>query len=312
MRRIQYHRYGGPEVLRLEEVQPARPGPGEVLVRVGAAGVNPMDIGIHLGRVKSLTGRKFPRGLGHDFSGVVEAAGDGVTRLRPGDEVLGVTSLKAAGAFADMVVAKETDVVHKPANVSWEHAATLGIAGGTAYQGLKRAKLRSGQAVFVTGVLGAVGRSVAQIAMAAGATVSGSCRESAWQDAYDLGVSPVVGFDFDFDAQELRGRFDIVFDTSGKLPIATSRTLLKSGGRIIDIVPAPAKFVRSALSRSYQVVMGKSNQQDTEEIARLAGEGVLRPLISQTVPLDEAIPALTELERNRKPGTGKLVFTMMS
>lgn len=310
MRRIQYHQYGGPEVLRLEEWQPARPGPGEVLVRVRAAGVNPMDIGIHHGRVKSLTGRKFPRGLGHDFSGVVEAVGDGVTRLRPGDEVQGVTSLKAAGAFADMVVAEEMNVVHKPANLSWEHAATLGIASGTAYQGLKRAKLQSGQAVFVTGVLGAVGRSVAQIAMADGATVSGSCRESAWQDAHDLGVSPVVGFDF--DAQKLRGRFDIVFDTSGKLPIATSRTLLKPGGRIIDIVPTPAKFARSALSRSYQVVIGKPNRQDAEEIARLAKDGVLRPLISQTVPLEEAIPALTELERNRTPGTGKLVFTMKS
>ena len=310
MRRIQYHQYGGPEVLRLEEWQPGRPGPGEVLVRVRAAGVNPMDIGIHQGRVKALTGRKFPRGLGHDFSGVVEAVGDGVTRLRPGDEVLGVTSLKAAGAFADMVVAQETDVVYKPANLSWEHAATLGIASGTAYQGLKRAELRPGQAVFVTGVLGAVGRSVAQIALATGATVGGSCRESAWQDAYDLGVSPVVGFAF--DAQQLRGRFDIVFDTSGKVPIATSRALLKPGGRIIDIVPRPAKFVRSALSRSYQVVMGKPNPQDAEEVARLAKDGVLRPLISQTVPLDKAIPALTELELNRAPGTGKLVFTMTS
>src|SRR3954462_3486894 len=101
MKRIQYHQYGGPGVLRFEDFEPARPGPGEVLVRVKAAAANPMDWKIRNGEMKIMTGRKFPRGLGHDFAGVVAAVGDGVTRLSVGDEVLGGASLKAAGAFAE-------------------------------------------------------------------------------------------------------------------------------------------------------------------------------------------------------------------
>jgi NADPH:quinone reductase-like Zn-dependent oxidoreductase len=120
MKRIQYHRYGGPEVMRLENFELPRPGKGEVLVRVMAAAANPMDWKIRNGEMRIMTGRSFPRGLGNDFAGVVEAVGEGVTRLRAGDAVLGGTSLKGAGAFAEMVIAKEKAVVKKPADLSYD------------------------------------------------------------------------------------------------------------------------------------------------------------------------------------------------
>jgi NADPH:quinone reductase-like Zn-dependent oxidoreductase len=244
MKRIQYHRYGGPEVLRLEDFAPARPGPGEILVQVKAAAANPMDWKIRNGEMKIMTGRMFPRGVGHDFAGVVAAVGDGVTRLGVGDEVLGGAKLKAAGAFAEMVVAEEKAVVTKPANLSWEEAAALPVVGLTAFQAMvNTGKLHAGQAVFIHGCLGGVGRSAAQIALAHGASVGGSCRGTARQEAHDLGIAPVV--EFDFDAMKLAGRFDVVFDTAGTLPIGMAKALLKPGGRIIDITPTPAKFVRS-------------------------------------------------------------------
>lgn len=273
-----------------------------------AAAANPMDWKIRNGEMKIMTGRKFPRGLGHDFAGIVAAVSDGVSRLRVGDEVLGGASMKAAGAFAEMVVAEEKAVVKKPANLSWEEAAAIPIVGLTAFQAIvNKSKLQAGQAVFIHGCLGGVGRSAAQIAVAHGASVGGSCRGTARQEAHDLGIAPIV--EFDFDATKLAGRFDVVLDTAGMLPIRAAQALLKPGGRVIDITPTPAKFVRSALPRPYRLLLAKATVADLEAVAQAAGKGILRLPIARTVPLGKAIAALTELERNRTPKGGKLVIT---
>ncbi|MFB9455724.1 NADP-dependent oxidoreductase [Streptomyces antimycoticus] len=310
MKRIQYHQYGGPEVLRLENFEPARPGAGEILVRVRAAAANPMDWKIRNGEMKIMTGRAFPRGLGHDFAGVVEAVGDGVTRLAVGDAVLGGVGIKAAGAFSEMVLAEEKAVVRKPTDLSFEQAAAIPTVGLTAFQAMTgKGKLRPGQAVFIHGCLGGVGRAAVQFAMMRGASsVAGSCRASAARDAHDLGVTPVV--EFDFDPAALSGRFDLVFDTAGTLPIKAARTLLKPGGRILDITPTPAKFARSALPGPFQVMIAQPITSDLEEVARAAGQGTLRLPIARTVPLAESIAALMELERHRTPKGGKLVIAV--
>ncbi|MFD6288624.1 NADP-dependent oxidoreductase [Streptomyces sp. NPDC060205] len=308
MKRIQYHRYGGPEVMRLEDFEPARPGSGEVLVRVRAAAANPMDWGIRSGAMKMVTGRKFPRGLGYDFAGVVEAVGEGVTRLAVGDEVLGGASIKASGAFADMVLAAENGVVKKPAEVSFEEAAAIPTVGLTALQAvLRKGKLRPGHSVFVNGCLGGVGRAAAQTALAHGASVGGSCRATAAADARELGLDPIVAFDFDPTA--LSGRFDLVVDTAGTLPTDAARGMLKPGGRIVGIHPTPVNIARSALPGPYTVLITRPVTADLEEVARSAGRGTLRVPIARTVPLTEAIEALTELERDGTPKGGKLIIT---
>ncbi|WP_228003239.1 NADP-dependent oxidoreductase [Nocardia australiensis] len=308
MKSIQYHRYGGPEVMQLEDIDPPRPGAGEVLIRVHAAAANPMDWKIRSGQMKVVTGRSFPRGVGHDFAGVVEAVGDGVTRLGVGDEVLGAAPLKTPGAFAEMVLAEEQGVVIKPAGLSFEDAATIPTVGVTAYQALiGKANLQAGQAIFIHGCLGGVGRAAAQIALVHGTSVGGSCRATAVRDARDLGIDPIV--DFDFDSAPLRGRFDLVFDTAGTLPAKVARTLLKPGGRIIDINPTPAKFARSALPGPFRVMIAQPVTEDLEAVAQAAGQGVLRLPIARTVPLTSAIPALTELERTGTSKGGKLIIT---
>jgi NADPH:quinone reductase-like Zn-dependent oxidoreductase len=307
MKRIQYHQYGGPEVMRFEDFEPTPPGPGEVLVRVKAAAANAMDWKIRNGEMKFMTGRKFPRGLGHDFAGVVATVGPDVTRLGIGDEVLGGASIKAAGAFAEMVVAEEKAVVKKPANLAWQQAAAIPVVGLTAYQAMvNTSKLYAGQAVFIHGCLGGVGRSAAQIALAQGASVGGSCRHTRSQEAHDLGIATIV--EFDFDATKLAGRYDVVFDTVGMLPIKAAKALLKPGGRIIDINPTPAKFLRSALPGPYQVMIGKAVVEDLDAVAQAASKGILRLPIAGTVQLSKAIAALTELEHNRVPKGGKLII----
>ena len=312
VKRIQYHEYGGPEVMRLEDFEPGRPGSGEVLVRVRAAAANPYDWKVRNGEMKIMTGRKFPRGLGYDFAGVVEAVGPGVGRLSVGDEVLGAAQIKASGAFAEMVVAVEKGVVKKPAGLSFEQAAAIPTIGSTAVQAIvTKGKLQAGQAVFVHGCLGGVGRAAAQIARAHGAAVvAGSCRASAMGDARDLGVVPVVEFDsVPTTLKVLKGKFDIVFDTVGTLAPATARMLCKSGGRIIDIVPTPAKFLKSVLPGRYTVQITQMNAKDLEKLARACAQGTLRLPIAQTVPLSNAIAALTELEVNNTPKGGKLIIT---
>jgi NADPH:quinone reductase-like Zn-dependent oxidoreductase len=308
MRRIQYHRYGGPEVLRLEHFEPAGPGRGEVLVRVKAAAANAMDWKIRNGELRLMTGRGFPRGLGNDFAGVVEAVGAGVTRVRTGDAVLGGTSLKGAGAFAEMVITAENAIARKPAELSYEQAAALPVVGLTAFQAvLGRGKLRAGQAVFVNGCLGGVGRAAAQIALSAGASVGGSCRATAGAEARELGIAPIV--EFGFDPARLEKRFDLVLDTAGTLSVTAARMLLKPGGRIIDIVPSMVKFARSALPGPYRVMIAQPGPDDLDAVVRLAAGGALRIPVARTVALADAIPALTELELHRTPRGGKLVIT---
>ncbi|MFJ3895386.1 NADP-dependent oxidoreductase [Streptomyces sp. NPDC090083] len=308
MRRIQYHQYGGPEVMRLEEFEPARPGAGDVLVRVRAAAANPMDWGIRGGAMKMVTGRKFPRGLGYDFAGVVEAVGEGVTRLAVGDEVLGGASIKASGAFADMVLAAEKGVVKKPAELSFEEAAAIPTVGLTAFQALtKKGNLQAGHTVFINGCLGGVGRAAAQFALARGASVGGSCRATVMQDARDLGIDPTV--EFGFDPETLSGRFDIVLDTAHTLSDKAAKHLLKPGGRIVGLHPTPATFAKAALPGPYRVLVAQASPEDLEEVARVAALGALRVPIGRTVPLTDAIEALTELERDGTPKGGKLIIT---
>ena len=311
VKRIQYHQYGGPEVMRLEEFQPARPGRGEVLVQVCAAAANPYDWKVRNGEMRLLTGRTFPRGLGYDFAGVVAAVGERVSRFRAGDEVLGGAAIKASGAFAEMVVAAEKNMVNKPAALSFEQAAAIPTVGITALQALvKNGKMQAGAAVFVHGCLGGVGRAAVQLAAVHGAgVVAGSCRASSISDARALGVDPVVEFDSVPDS--LEKQFDIVFDTVGTMPPATARMLRNRDGRIIDIVPTPMKLLKSMVPRShYQVQVTRPSISDLEELADACAQGALHLPVARTVPLAEAIPALTQLECHHTPKGGKLIVTM--
>lgn len=309
IQRIQYHKYGGPELMRLESFEPASPGKGQVLVRVLAAAANPMDWKIREGTTKMQTGRRFPRGLGHDFAGVVDRVGEGVTRFKKGDDVLGAMTMKESGAFAEMVLVNEKLIVKKPAKLSYEEAASLPTVGVTALQALiDKGGLQAGQSVFIIGVLGGVGRSAAQIALMHGASVTGSCRDSASADAKALGITRVVGFDF--DPQALKGQFDVIFDTSGTLTLNDARKMLKRDGRFVDITITPAKLARSQFARDFKPLIAEYTPEALETVARAAAEGKLNVPVARTVPLTQAIAALTELERNHTPRGGKLVITL--
>ena len=310
MKRIQYHRYGGPEELRMEEVALPEPGRGQIRVRIKAAAANPMDWKIRNGELKTMTGRRFPRGLGHDFAGVVEAVGLKVTRFKVGDEVFGATGLKESGTFAEALVAEEKTVFLKPRSLLFEEAAALPIVSAMAWIALiDKAKLRAGQRVFITGCLGGVGRVAAQIARMRDAEIAGSCAASRLDEALALGVREVVDYR-SFNANEYRGRFDAVFDTHGALSLSQCGAMLKRGGVALHIVPTPLKMIWSMLSSRHQTVFAQLTPQSMDGIVEAAEQGKLAPTIGRTVPLSEAIPAIIELEKTSLP-RGKLMIIPM-
>lgn len=307
MKRIQFHRYGGSEEMKLEsyDLPPLRPA--EILVRVKAASVNPVDWKIRQGAMKFMTGRKFPRGMGQDFSGVIERIGSGVKRFRVGDEVFGSTPVKTSGSFAETLITQEKLATKKPATLSHEEAATLPIAGSTALIALTRkSQLRPGQRVFINGANGAVGRAATQIAKMLGATVTGRVGANSASSAQALGMETVLDYGREIP-KSLARQFDVVFDAHGSLSIGEEGMLVKRDGVILDINPSPAKMLRLIFSRSRKFVMGKQDAETLDEVGELASSGKVKVSIGRKVSLDEAISLIRDLEAGRTKGKGVIV-----
>jgi NADPH:quinone reductase-like Zn-dependent oxidoreductase len=296
--------------MRLEAYQLPRLRAGQVLVCVKAASINPLDWKVRDGVMKFMTGRSFPRAMGSDFSGLVEEVGSGVTRLKPGDEVLGTAPLRESGAFAPRVVTNAKLVVSKPAGVSFEQAACLPIAAVTAWRGLiDKAKLRGGKRVFVNGCSGGVGQFAVQIARMSGASVAGSCSRAAASHAKQLGVDPVFDYTSD-DLRSLKGKCDVVFDTAGTLSLDAGFALLAADGVMLDINTTPRKLVRGLFSRRYRIVFGTQSIDTLQQVTRLAADGKLQVQIGRTALLEDAIQLISDTESGRKvPGRSVIVMT---
>jgi NADPH:quinone reductase-like Zn-dependent oxidoreductase len=307
MKRIQFHRYGGPAEMRLEEYQLPDLADDEILVRVKAASINPVDWKIRQGAMKLMTGRKFPRGMGQDFSGVVERIGRSVKHLKIGDAVLGSTPIKTSGSFAETLITKEALAVVKPAALSHQEAATLPVAASTAWIALiHKAKLKAGQTIFINGAYGAVGQAATQIAKSIGATVVGRVRAESMSIAKAAGVDTVLDYKKPISS-DLMGKFDVVFDTHGSLPASEERRLAKRGGVILDISPSPSKMVRIVLSRSRHFVMGKQEEATLREVAEFASRGKLKLSVGRVVRLSEGIDLIHELEAGNRISSKGLI-----
>jgi NADPH:quinone reductase-like Zn-dependent oxidoreductase len=237
MKRIQYNSYGDPSVMHLADFELPSLQAGEVAVKVKAASINPFDWKIRRGYMKIMTGRTFPRAMGMDFSGTVLSIGPRVTRLKPGDEVFGLARLKESGAFAEALITNENFVAVKPPEASFEQAACLPTGSITARIGLvNKAGLQRGQSVLINGCTGAVGQAAVQLATMLGAQVTGSCSSDSERRAKELGVVRILDYRA-MDLAQFERSFDVVFDTSGSLPLSSGMKLLKPRGVFLDITP---------------------------------------------------------------------------
>lgn len=322
MRAVVYCEYGPPEVLDVEAVEKPVPGDDEVLVRVRAAAINPLDWHFmrgtpYIGRLSM--GLRVPQAtrLGVDYSGVVEAVGRNVTQFKPGDEVFGGRS----GALAQYITGRaDRAMVLKPANITFEQAAGTGVAGITALQALRdKGGIAPGQRVLINGASGGVGTFAVQIAKSFGAHVTGVSSGRNAELVRSLGADSVIDYtkdDFTRGAQ----KYDLIIDNVGNHSLSKVRRVLKGDGTYIMvggpsgrwIDPLPRALGAMILSRfvdqDMQFFISELKKEDLALLAELMAAGKVKPVVDKEYPLDEIRSAMAYLETGR--ARGKVVITM--
>ncbi len=322
MKAIVCPRYGRPDLLRVEEVDKPTPRAGQVLIQVRAASLNAYDAGFLRGRpvfLRLFIGLRRPRSrLGLDVAGRIEAVGPGVTRFKPGDVVFGLCS----GSLAEYACAREGSVVARPANVSFEDAATLPIAGLTALQGLRAGGIGPGQRVLVNGAAGGVGTFAVQIAKSLGAEVTGVCGTRSIELVRSIGADHVVDHtreDFTHGAR----RYDLIFDLVTNHSFAACRRVLAPRGVVVPAGTGGAdgrKFARrlgrmlsGALVARFTPermawFMARRKREDLVTLGELVASGRVRPVIDSRHPLSETSEAFRRLAEGH--ARGKIVVTV--
>ncbi len=314
MRAMVTPEFGGPDLFEERDVERPEPGPGEVLVRVVAAGTNPVDTKFRA--AGDSMGLEAPVILGADVSGVVEEVGPGVTDLAVGDEVYYTPEVfgpGSNGAYAEYDVAKAAIVAKKPANLSHEEAAAVPLAGGTAYEAIvRRLKVRVGETVLVHGGAGGVGHFAVQIAKAAGARVIATAGSDNQQTLKDLGADVAVDYRQDDVAavalDDTAGAgVDAVFDTVGGDTVVQSIAYTRPFGRIATILGGRGDF--TPLYQKNQTLYGvflTRERARLEELTLLIERGQVKPLVEEVLPLNEVGRAHERLESGH--GRGKIVL----
>ncbi|MDZ4754278.1 MAG: NADP-dependent oxidoreductase [Phycisphaerae bacterium] len=290
MKAIQRTGYGGPDVLLLADVAKPSAGTGQVLIRVHAAGVNPVDWKMREGGLRGMISEA-PAVLGFDVAGTVEAVGDGVTTFKAGDEVFAYIALDRGGGYAEFAAVPAAHVAKKPAAVDFVTAAAVPLAALTAWQALvDKAGMKEGQTVLVHAGAGGVGHFAIQIAKARGAKVIATASKANHNFLKSLGADVVVDYKNE-KFEDVAKDVDIVLDSIGGDTQERSLGVLKQGGALISIVqpPDPAKLKERSLRG--EVMLVAPNGAQLAELAALIDAGKIKPHVSETFPLAEAAKA---------------------
>ena len=325
MKAYVYRDFGSPEVLRLEEVDKPVPNDNQLLIRVRAVSVNPLDW--HYMEGTPYLGRLFEFGilkpanqrLGVDYAGTVEVVGKNVTQFKPGDEVYG----NRFGAFAEYVVATEKALALKPANLTFEQAASMPVAAVTALQGLRdKGKLEAGQKVLINGASGGVGTFAVQIAKSMGAEVTGVCSGRNVELVRSLGADHV----FDYTKEDFTRsgkRYDLIIDNVGNRSVLECARVLTPQGRLVMIGgggpedqgfigplinPLKMLFLKPFVSQQVGSMLATMSQPDLAFLADLVQTGKVKPVIDKTYPFAQLPEAMRYLETGR--ARGKVVVTV--
>ncbi len=312
MRAMSVTRFGGPEVLELVDLPRPEPLPTEVLVRVVAAGVNPVDWKTRAGRGTAGVLGDPPFVVGWDVAGVVEAVGGGVTTLAPGDEVFGMPWFpRAAGAYAEYVTAPSRQFARKPAELSFEQAGGLALAGLTAWQILvDTANVQPGQRVLITAAAGGVGHLATQVAKARGAIVVGTARAAKHDALRRFGVDEPIDYTTTDVAHAVGvGQVDLVIDVvGGSVDLVPT---LRAGGLFVNVPSAaPADLAATVQSQSarYSGFLVEPDHEGLFALSQIVEDGELTVEVAETFPLEQAAKAHARGEAGRT--TGKLVLTV--
>src|SRR2546425_1824192 len=284
MKAVRIHSFGGPDVLRFEDVPVPKPGTNEMLVRVHAAGVNPVDWKIRQG----LLGQgPLPQMMGSDFSGVVEALGSGVRDFRVGDAVFGIVA-EESGSYAEFATAPESRVARKPAALDHLQAAALPIASLTAWQALfDTAQLQAGQKLLVHAAAGGVGGFAVQFARWKGAHVIGTASAQTASFVRQLGASEIIDYR-SAKFEEVARDIDVVLDTIGGDTQERSWKVLKRGGMLVSLVQPPSPEKAAAHGVRGAFLISKPRGDQLARIADLVVSGQVKVIVEKVLPLREA------------------------
>jgi NADPH:quinone reductase-like Zn-dependent oxidoreductase len=302
MNAVQIQSFGGPEVLRVATVPRPTPGPGELLVRVHAASVNPVDTYTRAGETVGITGATLPYIPGFDVSGVVEATGEGLKTFRKGDAVFAMLDLRRGGGYAEYAIVKESEAALKPKRLTHEQAAAIPLTALTAWQALfDTANLTKGQTVLIHAGAGGVGTMAIQLAKWKGAKVIATASASNHDYLKKLGADVVIDYRTQ-KFQELVRDVDVVLDPIGGETQARSVGVLRKGGTLVSLVGLGGNARRSTDIQAKAILV----KPDGATLARIAE--LVKPTVSHTFTLDRVRDAHVQSETGRT--RGKIVLTV--
>jgi NADPH:quinone reductase-like Zn-dependent oxidoreductase len=302
------HAFGPPEVMRFERIPRPEPSPGEVLVKVAAAGVGPWDGWIRAG--KSALPQPLPLILGSDLSGEVAAIGSGVSGLDVGQQVYGVTNPRFIGAYAEYALASAAMVSNKPASLTHMEAASVPVIAVTAWQALfDHAQLKTGQTVVIHGAAGNVGAYAVQLARRAGLQTIATAAADDIPLVRELGANRVIDYRTQRFEEEVRDA-DAVIDLVGGETQNRSFQVLRRGGKLISVVSQPDQTLAEKHGVQAAFFLVNVTSQNLAEIARLIDGGKLRTKVGAVLPLAQAREAHLMLEHLRPQPKGKIVLAV--
>lgn len=306
MKAVRIHEYGNSDVLTFEDSPMPSITSNEVLVKVVAASVNPVDWKIREGYLKEMISYPMPVTLGWDVSGVVTAVGSDVTRFHVGDSVYSRPDIKRNGTYAEYVAIRENEVALKPLTISHNEAASLPLAGITAWEALiTTAQVSAGQKVLIHAGSGGVGTLAIQLAKSRGAFVIATTSGKNKALVESLGADQVI----DYQTQnftEVLSNIDVVFDTLGGDIQESSWSVLKKGGILVSIVSPPSEEKAKELGVRNAFVFIEPNAYILEQLAKLVEQGELRPIIGAEFALQDIVKAHVLSESGRT--VGKIVL----
>ncbi len=318
MKAMRLKSFGGADAFELCEVPKPAPQTGQVLVRVHATSINPLDYQVRRGDYADLV--PLPAITGHDVSGVVEAIGPGVTNFAPGDEVWYTPQIfDGPGSYAEYHVAAESIIGKKPPTLSHLEAASLSLVGGTAWEALTvRAALRVGESILIHGGAGGVGHIAIQLAKAIGARVFTTVREANIEFVKSQGADVIIDYEkedyVDAILRETDGcGVDVVFDTIGGNTLSRSPDALAQLGRVVSIVDIaqPQNLVQAwGKNASYHFVFTRQNRGKLDELSTLVAQGQLRPHVGAVYALADIGLAHARLESRNNGIQGKIAIAV--
>ena len=305
MKAIQMKSYGGADVLSYDEVPTPEPQSDEILIRIHAAPINPIDWKIREGYMQDWLPLQLPLIPGSEFAGVVAAVGANVQAFQAGEEIYGYSSLLRGGAYAEFIVVKETEITAKPNNIDFVHAAAIPVGALTALQAFDLTGLSAGQTVLIHAAAGGVGSMAVQIAKARGAHVIGTASARNADFVKSLGADEVIDYTMT-KFEDVVKDVDVVFDLVGGDTQARSFGVLKAGGWLVSAVSPPAPEESEQHGVKSAMITVQPNAAELKKVTALVEAGQLKTFVETVLPLSAARQAhdLSQSGRTR----GKIVL----